>query len=198
MGVETDQAAASWCWPRLLEQAVWDDVCALLADPPRIEQEYQRRLQAQPPRGPSGGEHLQGAIQKTKRGISRLIDSYQDGFLEKQEFEPRVRTARERLSRLEEAMRQQMTEDQERRALRVVIGRLQDFADTVKGGLENADWMTRRGVIRAVVKQIEIDKHDVRIMYKITPDGAATRVAPDVCNIVGGESTPPCGVPCSV
>ncbi len=74
----------------LLEQAVWDDVSGLLGDPQRIEQEYQRRLQAQPRQEPSGAVHLPGAIQKTKRGISRLIDSYQDGLLEKQEFEPRV------------------------------------------------------------------------------------------------------------
>ena len=113
----------------------------------------------------------------TKRGISRLIDSHQDGLLEKQEFEPRVRAARERLSRLEEALRHQMTEDHERRALRVVIGRLQDFADTVNGGLDSADWTTRREIIRAVVKQIEIDEQEVRIMYKITPDGAAPRGA---------------------
>ena len=73
-------------------------------------------MQAQPRQGPSAGEHLQGAIHKTKRGISRLIDAFQDGLLEKQEFEPRVRAARERLARLEEAVREQVTEDQERRA----------------------------------------------------------------------------------
>ena len=49
----------------------------------------------------------------------------------------------------------------ERRALRVEIGRLQDFADTVKRGLHNADWTTRREIIRAVVKQIQIDEDDV-------------------------------------
>ena len=160
----------------LLEQAAWQDVCGLLANPQRIEQEYRRRLQAQPRQRAWGEAHLQGAIQKTKRGISRLIDSYQDGLLEKQEFEPRVRAARERLTRLEEAVREQITEDQGRRALRVVIGRLQDFADTVNGGLDNVDCTTRREIIRAVVKQIEIDEHDVRILYKITPDGTAPRV----------------------
>ena len=69
--------------------------------PQRVEQEYQRRLQAQPRQESSGAGHLQGVLQKTKRGISRFIDSYQDGLLERQEFEPRVRAARERLVRLE-------------------------------------------------------------------------------------------------
>ena len=88
-----------------------------------------------------------------------------------------MRAARERLARLEEAVREQVTEDEERRALRVVIGRLQDFADTVNGGLDNADWTTRREIIRAVVKQIEIDKDDVRIVYKVSPDGIVPGVA---------------------
>ena len=88
-----------------------------------------------------------------------------------------MRAARERLARLEEAVREQVTEDQERRALRVVIGQLQDFADTVNGGLDNADWTTRREIIRAVVKQIEIDEDDVSILYKVSPDGIVARVA---------------------
>ena len=102
---------------------------AVTLRPQRIEQEHMRRLQAQPHQESSGAGHLQGALQKTKRGISRFIDSHQDGLLERKEFEPRVRAAKERLVRLEKVIREQLTEDHEGRALRVVIGRLQDFAD---------------------------------------------------------------------
>ena len=35
--------------------------------------------------------------------MDRLIDSYQDGYLEKEEFEPRIRGLRERLAQLETA-----------------------------------------------------------------------------------------------
>jgi site-specific DNA recombinase len=37
-------------------------------------------------------------IQATKRRISRLIDAYEDGLMEKSEFEPRILRARERLT----------------------------------------------------------------------------------------------------
>ena len=49
---------------------------AVTVRPQRIEQEYQRRLQAQPRQESSGAGHLQRVLQKTKRGISRFIDSY--------------------------------------------------------------------------------------------------------------------------
>ena len=36
-------------------------------------------------------------IQQVKRAIARLIDGYGEGVLEKNEFEPRIRGAKERL-----------------------------------------------------------------------------------------------------
>src|SRR5439155_26092138 len=60
-----------------LEAAVWDDVCALLADPTRVEQEYQRRQQGQAGEG-AGAEAaaLAKRVAAVLRGISRLIDGY--------------------------------------------------------------------------------------------------------------------------
>ena len=54
---------------------------AVTVRPQRIEQEYHRRLQAQPRQESAGAGHLQGALQKTNRGISRFIESCQDGLL---------------------------------------------------------------------------------------------------------------------
>ena len=51
-----------------------------------------------------------------------------------------------------------------------MIGKIREFADRVADGLEHADWVTRRAIIRAVVKRVEIDAEEVRIIYKISPD----------------------------
>src|SRR4029077_9511406 len=84
----------------LLEAAVWQDVCALLSHPRKVEEEYQRRSEGKAQdAGP--GEQLEKSIQKIKRGIARLIDAYGDGLLDKGEFEPRIRAAKERLARVE-------------------------------------------------------------------------------------------------
>ena len=41
-------------------------------------------------------------IGNLKRAVTRLIDAYEQGLLEKCEFEPRLRRTKERLSRLED------------------------------------------------------------------------------------------------
>ena len=128
----------------LLEEAVWADVCGLLKGPGRIEAEYERRLHDKDSdKGSKGGRPLEALIQKVKRGIARLIDAYGEGLVDKEEFEPRVRAFRERLSRLEAEARQQQELEAQERELRLVIGRLQEFAERVKagpgrGGLVNA------------------------------------------------------------
>ena len=156
-----------------LEKAVWQDVCSLLSDPQRIEQEYQRRLAEKPPESWGGAEHLRQTIGKVRRGMSRLIDSYQEGLLEKVDFEPRIRKAKERLKRLETDLERCVDKEEQRRTLSLVIGRMREFANTVANGLTNADWATQRALIRAVVKRVEIGDEDVRIVYKISPDSPA-------------------------
>ena len=153
-----------------LEAAVWNDVCTLLAEPGRVEQEYQRRLQTdaaatEGAEGPALAKRIAGL----QKAISRLIDGYSEGLLEKEEFEPRLRAARERLARLEAEARSQADAVARRTELRLVIGKLQEFADSITSGLAEADAETRREVIRALVKQIEIGDEDVRIVYRVPP-----------------------------
>jgi len=153
-----------------LESAVWDDVCRLLRDPQQVEQEYRRRLERV--RDGAAGESPQGmesVLQKVQRGIERLIDAYSEGLLDKMEFEPRIRRAKERLAALEAQARVQAEAAVQERELRLVIGKLEEFAERVATGLAQADWATRREIIRALVKRIEIHAAEVRVVYRISP-----------------------------
>jgi site-specific DNA recombinase len=40
---------------------------------------------------------------------------------------------------------------------------------TIAGCVANADFATKREIIRALVKRIEIDRKDVRVVYRISP-----------------------------
>jgi hypothetical protein len=44
-------------------------------------------------------EQVGKQIAKVRRGVARLIDAYEEGLLQKDEFEPRIKEARQRLSR---------------------------------------------------------------------------------------------------
>jgi site-specific DNA recombinase len=154
----------------VLDEAVWQDVCGLLKDPERVAKEYGRRLDGGGRRGDDrGSEALEPSIQKARRGIARLIDGYGEGLLEKEEFEPRIRAARERLARLQAEAREQADVATRERELRLVIGQFEEFAERVGSGLQEAGWETRRGIIRALVSRVEVDGEAVRVVYRVGP-----------------------------
>jgi site-specific DNA recombinase len=161
------------CWNKpvrtdLLDAAVWDDVRSLLSEPERIRAEYDRRRQRKKPaRGREVGQ-LTKLIKQIKRSISRLIDAYGEGLIERAEFEPRVIAARERLARLEAERKQNADEETEESELRLVIGQLEEFAKRVCEGLREPEWVTRREIVRALVRQVEIDEGEVRIVYRVS------------------------------
>jgi site-specific DNA recombinase len=153
-----------------VENAVWADVCSLLRHPQKIEEEYQQRLQDKPGQAEHRGlEPLTRVIAKVKRSISRLIDLYSDGLLDKEELEPRLKAAKERLSKLEAEAQSLSAQSAQQAELRLALSCLQDFADQVQEGLEQADWQARRAVIRALVKRVEVRDQEVRVVYRVAP-----------------------------
>jgi site-specific DNA recombinase len=170
VGVEaTARCQARQIGGEKLEEAVWRDVCALLKNPTKIEEEYQRRLENKPGTTTRGIQPLSRMIDKVKRSIGRLIDLYSEGMMEKHELEPRLQAAKERLGKLEAEAQTLAAQQAQQTELRLALNRLQDFADQVKKGLKRADWETRREVICALVKRVEIKDHEVRIVYRVAP-----------------------------
>jgi len=108
-------------------------------------------------------------IHKAKRAVARLIDAYEDGLLTKAEFEPRLRNAKTRLGKLEAELKTASDQAAAECELRLVIGQFEDFAQRVASGLHEGDWHTRREIIRALVKRIEIGTEMVRVVYKVAP-----------------------------
>ena len=156
-----------------LDQYVWQEVRALLQEPERLFYEYQRRLQ-----NPDGEQQslqmLQTQISRRRKSIARLIDSYTEGYIHKQEFEPRIQRLRQRLTDLEDQAKQKLSEQNQQAELRQVITHLEEFSAKVKDGLEEADWLTKRELIRTLVKQVNVGKEDVTIVFRVTPDPFVT------------------------
>ena len=162
------------CWNKqirtdMLDAAVWEDVRQLLSEPERVQREYERRLQGAET-GPSQEvEHLGKLVSNVKKMISRLIDAYGEGLLDKSEFEPRISAARARLAKLEDEHRQQIGEAAQEAELRLVIGQLEEFSRRVSQELQEPNWETRREIVRALVKKVELDEQEVRIVYRVSP-----------------------------
>jgi site-specific DNA recombinase len=153
--------------PRSIEQVVWSDLCSLMQNPERMRTEMEQRLD-RPVQNHAEIQRLEQAIAVQKRRIARLLDAYENEWLDKAEFEPRVRTAKERLARDEKALqdhRQATTNDEE---LRLVISQFDTFAAEIKANLENADFDTKRRLLRLLVKRIEVTDESIHIVYKVS------------------------------
>lgn len=161
------------CWNKqlrtdLVDEAVWQEVCRLLEDPTRLAQEYRQQLQTADVAPELKG--LQTSLGRLRQGIARLIDSYAEGVIDKTEFDPRITRMRERIKQLEEHV--QLIQDQEslEQELQLIIGRVETFATKVNQGLRSADWLTRREIIRTLVKRVEIDQEKVHVIFRISPN----------------------------
>ena len=162
-----------------LDAAVWDEVRRLLENPARVMQEYQRRLQAArtAPRRPEL-ETIERQLGKLRSGVGRLIDSYAEGVIGKAEFEPRLAGLRQRVAKLEAEATVLQDAAEQARSLHLVIGKLETFAAMVRDRLGEADWDMRRGIIRTLVRRIEIDDQHARIIFRVDSaptDGAGSR-----------------------
>jgi site-specific DNA recombinase len=156
-----------------LDTAVWNEVCRVLADPARVLDEYQRRLQAvqaEPHRLELDAARRQ--IGKLRAAMDRLIDSYADGLIEKGEFEPRISELRRRIAGLEIDAAARQNAAEQARSLQLVIGKLSLFAAMVRDRLEAADWSTQRDIICTLVKRIEVADDVVKVIFRIEPGSA--------------------------
>jgi site-specific DNA recombinase len=179
------------CRTDLVDQAVWQDVCALLSDPERVRREYESRSGDIRKKARRPTEQLTRLIGSVRRGITRLIDAYQEGFLERDEFEPRIRAAKERLAKLELEAKAAADRESQSQDMQTAIDQLQMFASRIREGLKDADWGTRREIMRSLIRKVEIGHDAIRIEYKIGPlpfDGAPSGGDSQDCG--RGDHTP--------
>jgi hypothetical protein len=70
----------------------------------------------------------------------------------------------------------------------LIIGRLEDFAAQLQDGLAATDWASKRDLIRALVKRVEVARNEVNVVFRIDPYPGDGDPEKKVCNFVGGES----------
>jgi site-specific DNA recombinase len=148
---------------------MWREVSTLLAHPERLAEEYRRRLHPESSTKSPALATVETHLGKLRQGLARLIDSYADGLIDKQEFEPRILRLRRRIAQAEEQRQQLVDAATLQTELPLIIGRLEDFATQVHHGLAEADWERKRDLIRALVKRVEVAQDDVNIVFRIDP-----------------------------
>ena len=159
-----------------LEDYVWESVRHVLQDPDRVVQEWSRRASTDGVQAERRAhrDEAAGVLASHERSLKRLLDAYEAGALDLKELTARS----ERLKTRIQQARQDLNEAEERLVetvtLQAVAGRLQDFAERVKHGLNRLDWQERRQLIRTLVARVEIDEEGATVVYRLP----STRSAP--------------------
>jgi site-specific DNA recombinase len=151
----------------LVDLAVWREGWGLLAHPERLAEAYQRRAQATTAGKRQASPTLAAPGGQVRQGLARRIDRYAEGWLEKHAFEPRMTRLRHRIAQREE-QRQQLEEmDAFHAEWRRIIGRLEDCATKGHHSVEEADWLSKREMMRALVQRVEVAQDQVNVVFRV-------------------------------
>lgn len=53
--------------------------------------------------------------------------------------------------------------------MQLLIGKLETFLVTIKQNLEKVDWQDKRDIFEALIKQVEIGRENVNIIFRVSP-----------------------------
>ena len=161
----------------LLENAVWRQICKLLNSPLSLQQEDQQTEEAanQSPEI----EKQRAQLLKLQHGLGRLIDSYTEGLIEKDQFTARTKQTKARIAELEGRLGAISDSESRQQQLELMSSRLAELSAHLGPHIKNAEWSTRREVIRTIVQRIEIRRTAVTIVprFSAAPSIAINRAA---------------------
>lgn len=156
-----------------LEAAVWREVSDLLTNPDRLEREHHGDTRIEPASGDV--EALKAQRLKLQHALERLIDSFTEGLIEKDQFTSRMARTKSRIADLDAKIKDEAGDADHLERMRIATRRLRQLAAAVGPHLENTDWYGRRDMIRTLVQRIEIESEIIKIVFRIMPDAGGAR-----------------------
>ena len=149
-----------------LEERVWTELCELLKNPERIREELERRRRENP-RKPQKVQDLEKNVANLRARLDRLIDAYDRGIIERDEFESRMTNLRVQYRHESQALDSfRGTVHQAQDDTRIADS-LSQLSRQVENSLAGADFNLKRELMKLLIDRIEIHKDEIRIVYKV-------------------------------
>jgi site-specific DNA recombinase len=125
-------------------------------------------------------------VGKLRQGVARLIDSYTEGLIEKDEFEPRVTRLRQRIAHIEAQCEALADEEMLQHEMHLIVSRIDDFATQVGRNLDDLEGAKKREIIRALVRRVEVGLEQVQVVFRVDSFPGEPDPEKKACNFVGG------------
>jgi site-specific DNA recombinase len=158
-----------------LDELVWGDLCALLADPAQVAGALERARGGAwlPQELQARQQTIRQALGQLERQQQRLLDAYLAEVVELAELERKRQALDRRRATLLAQQRQLDAVAEQRLELRAVAGGIEAFCRTVRAGLATATFAQRRLLVELLVDRVVITDGEVEIRYVLptSPDG---------------------------
>jgi chromosome segregation ATPase len=144
------------------------EVCDLLRNPGKLERDFKESSNALA--SLETAEALKARRLKQQQGLERLIDSFTEGLISKDQFTSRMARIRSRIAELDAQIQAYSGDIDQMEHLRLAVARLHELSATIGPDLADADWHRQREVIRSLVQRIEIGHENIKIVFRVSPD----------------------------
>jgi site-specific DNA recombinase len=155
-----------------LEAEIWENVCKIVRNPGSLQHENQDSKQRDALL--ENVDTLSAQRQKLRHGLERLIDSLAEGVIDKDQFTSRMNRTKARIADIDKTIGTQAADEDRRAHVRSVMSRLAELSTHLKSQLKNADFATKREIVRALVQRIEIGPTKVAVVLRL-PTGTSAR-----------------------
>jgi site-specific DNA recombinase len=157
-----------------LDTLVWEHVMALLKEPALIHQEIDRRQRIIREGHPTARQRdrIVAELTRVQRARSRLIEAYQEGFMDLAELRQRMPRVRQRELALREQLKTLEAHLAGAERYLQLQENLETFLERLRTAAETLSVPDRQRVLRLLVKHVEISTDKIVIKHSIpVPDG---------------------------
>ena len=152
-----------------LDEVVWGQVTALLADPALVQGELDRRLTEMRASSPATSERarLERELARTAKAIARLVQAYQEDLLTLDELRARMPDLRAKQTSLKASVDALDAQVIDRETYLKLAENLESFLARLRDTAETATVEDRQKVLRSVVKEVLVGPERVVIRHSI-------------------------------
>jgi site-specific DNA recombinase len=152
-----------------LDEVVWGQVTALLADPALAQGELDRRLTEMRAANPATSERarLERDLKRTTKSIGRLVQAYQEDLLTLGELRARMPDLRAKQTSLQASIDALEAQLLDRETYLKLAENIESFLARLRDTAETATIEDRQKVLRSVVKEVLVSPERVTIRHSI-------------------------------
>ena len=158
----------------LFDEIVWSEVVRLLEDPALIGVEIEHRLEAAHASDPNRQREsdLRHRLVRTRKGIDRLVNAYQEELITIDELRARMLELRRQEQALHRELRSVVDQAKDRGTYLRIAETLNGFLARPRSSAEALDVPERQRIVRLLVKEVLVSKEKIIIRHSIPIPGS--------------------------